>query len=145
MDEADIVVTNPPFNLFREYVSVLMEHQKKFIIIGNINAITYKEFFPLLWDNKVWIGPSIHSGDRAFYVPDNYPLKATGCGVEEGTGRRYIRVKGVRWFTDLDFRQRHEELILVRRYSEGVYPTYDNYTKRSMLIPHQISPVIMPA
>ena len=126
MDEADIVVTNPPFSLFREYVAVLMEHKKKFIIIGNINAVTYKEFFPLIKENKVWIGASIHSGDRAFYVPDDYPLDAAGCGVDE-TGRKYIRVKGVRWYTNLDIKQRHEEMILVKRYSAEEYPKYVNY------------------
>lgn len=126
LDESDIVVTNPPFSLFREYVSVLMEHDKNFIIIGNVNAITYKEFFPLLRDNKIWIGASIHSGDRAFYVPDDYPLNAAGCGVDED-GRRFIRVKGVRWYTNLDLKQRHEELILVKRYSPEVYPHYENF------------------
>ena len=85
LDEADIVVTNPPFSLFREYVATLIEHNKKFVIIGNVNAITYKEFFPLLKENKVWIGASIHSGDRAFYVPDDYPLDASGCGIRNGT------------------------------------------------------------
>lgn len=128
LDEADIVVTNPPFSLFREYVSVLMEHEKHFIIIGNVNAITYKEFFPLLKENKVWIGASIHSGDRKFYVPDDYPLNAAGCGIDED-GRRFIRVKGVRWYTNLDIKQRHEELILVKKYAghEDEYPKYDNY------------------
>ena len=126
LDEADIVVTNPPFSLFREYVNVLVEHEKHFIIIGNVNAITYKEFFPLLKDNKVWIGASIHSGDRAFYVPDDYPLNAAGCGVDD-SGRRFIRVKGVRWYTNLDLKQRHEEMILVKRYSPEAYPHFDNY------------------
>lgn len=127
LDEADIVVTNPPFSLFREYVSVLVKYEKKFIIIGNINAITYKEFFPLLKENKVWIGASIHSGDRAFFVPDDYPLDAAGCGIDEETGRKYIRVKGVRWYTNLDIKQRHEEMILVKKYFPERYPTYDNY------------------
>lgn len=127
LDEADIVVTNPPFSLFREYVAVLMGHDKKFIIIGNVNAVTYKEFFPLLKENKVWIGASIHSGDRAFFVPDDYPLNASGCGIDEETGRKYIRVKGVRWFTNLDIKQRHEEMILVKRYTPESYPHYDNY------------------
>ena len=126
LDEADIVVTNPPFSLFREYVATLMEHGKKFIIIGNVNAITYKEVFPLIMNNQIWIGASIHSGDRKFYVPDDYPLNAAGCGIDEG-GRRYIRVKGVRWYTNLDFKQRHEELILVKRYSPDNYASYDNY------------------
>ena len=126
LDEADIVVTNPPFSLFREYVSVLMEHEKHFIIIGNVNAITYKEFFPLLKENKVWIGASIHSGDRKFYVPDDYTLNAAGCGIDED-GRRFIRVKGVRWYTNLDIKQRHEELILVKRYTSLDYLSYENF------------------
>lgn len=126
LNEADIVVSNPPFSLFREYVAVLMEHEKHFIIIGNVNAITYKEFFPLLKDNKVWIGASIHSGDRKFYVPDDYPLNAAGCGIDDD-GRRFIRVKGVRWYTNLDLKQRHEEMILVKRYSPEIYPHFDNY------------------
>lgn len=126
LDEADIVVTNPPFSLFRDYVAVLMEHQKHFIIIGNVNAITYKEIFPLIMENKLWFGASIHSGDRKFYVPDDYPLNAAGCGVDED-GKRYIRVKGVRWYTNLDLKQRHEEMILVKRYSPEEYPKYVNY------------------
>ena len=128
LDEADIVITNPPFSLFREYVATLMEHEKKFIIIGNVNAITYKEFFPLIRDNRVWIGASIHSGDRKFYVPDDYPLNAAGCGIDE-KGRRFIRVKGVRWYTNLDLKQRHEDLILVKKYAghEDEYPHFDNY------------------
>lgn len=126
LDEADIVVTNPPFSLFREYVATLIEHEKKFIIIGNVNAISYKETFPLLQNNQMWIGASIHSGDRKFYVPDDYPLNAAGCGVDDD-GRRFIRVKGVRWYTNLDIKQRHEELILVRKYDPETYPHYDNY------------------
>ena len=126
LDEADIVVTNPPFSLFRDYVATLMEHKKKFIIIGNVNAITYKEVFPLIMNNKIWIGASIHSGDRAFYVPDDYPLNASGCGVD-ADGRKFIRVKGVRWWTNIDYRQRHEELILVKKYSPENYSSYDNY------------------
>lgn len=126
LDESDIVATNPPFSLFREYVAVLVEHKKHFIIIGNVNAVKYKEIFPLFMSNDLWLGASIHSGDRAFYVPDDYPLEAAGCGIEEETGRKYIRVKGVRWFTNLDIKQRHEELVLVERYSPQKYITYDN-------------------
>lgn len=126
MDEADIVVTNPPFSLFREYVSILMGHEKKFIIIGNVNAIAYKEIFPLLKNDEMWIGASIHSGDRKFYVPDDYPMKASGCGTDED-GRRYIRVKGVRWYTNLDIRQRHDEIILVKKYHLDLYPRYENF------------------
>lgn len=126
LDEADIVVTNPPFSLFREYVAILMGHRKKFIIIGNVNALKYKDVFPYLKNNEMWIGPSIHSGDRKFNVPDDYPLDAASCGVDED-GRRFIRVKGVRWYTNLDFKQRHEEIILVKRYNPTDYPKYVNY------------------
>ena len=126
MDESDIIVTNPPFSLFRDYVAILMKHKKNFIIIGNVNAISYKEIFPLLMNNQMWIGASIHSGDRAFFVPDDYPLNASGCGVDEN-GRKFIRVKGVRWYTNLDISQRHEELIPVKKYTNTDYPQYDNY------------------
>ena len=123
---ADIVVTNPPFSLFREYVAMLVQYQKKFLIIGNVNSITYKEIFPLIKENGLWLGASIHSGDREFAVPESYPLNAAGCRVDE-KGRKYIRVKGVRWFTNLDYPQRHEELVLYKRYTPEEYPKYDNY------------------
>ena len=126
LKEADIVVTNPPFSLFREYVAQLMKYEKNFIIIGNMNAITYKEIFPLIKNNLIWLGPSITSGDRKFWVPDNYELRAAGCGIDE-TGRKFIRVKGVRWFTNLDHKKRHEQLILYRPYTPEEYPIYDNY------------------
>lgn len=126
LKEADIVVTNPPFSLFREYIGQLMKYQKKFLIVGNMNSITCKEIFPYVQNNKMWIGPSISSGDRKFYVPDDYPLNAAGCGVDSD-GKRFIRVKGVRWFTNLDHNKRHEDLDLVCRYSEDEYPTFDNF------------------
>lgn len=128
LKQADIIVTNPPFSLFREYVALLMTYQKSFLIIGNVNAITYKEIFPLIKDNQLWLGASIHSGDRKFYVPDNYPLHASGCGIDDD-GRKFIRVKGVRWFTNIDYAIRHEELVLFKRYygNEEEYPKYDNY------------------
>ena len=126
LKEADIVCTNPPFSLFRQYVALLMRYEKKFLIIGNVNAITYKEIFPLIKDNKLWLGPSITSGDRKFWVPDSYELKAAGCGIDEN-GRKFIRVKGVRWFTNLDHKKRHEELILYQKYTPEQYPKYDNY------------------
>ena len=124
---ADIVVTNPPFSLFREYIAQLIEFNKKFLIIGNVNAVTYKEVFPLFKNNQIWFGASIHSGDREFEVPKDYPLYASGCRVDESTGRKYIRVKGVRWFTNLDYPQLHEDLILYKTYSPEEYPHYDNY------------------
>ncbi|MBR6641778.1 MAG: adenine-specific methyltransferase EcoRI family protein [Clostridia bacterium] len=126
LKQADIVITNPPFSLFREYVAQLMEYDKKFIIIGNVNAITYKEFFPLIKDNKVWLGASIHSGDREFKIPNDYPLNASGFRVDE-LGNKYIRVKGVRWWTNLDYPQRHEDLILYKTYNAEEYPKFDNY------------------
>lgn len=126
LKEADIVVTNPPFSLFREYVAQLMEYQKKFIIIGNQNAITYKEIFPLIKDNKLWLGQSIHSGDRKFNVPNDYPLNAATCGTD-ADGRKFIRVKGVRWFTNLEVPIRNEPLILYKKYTPEEYPEYDNY------------------
>lgn len=124
--QADIVVTNPPFSLFREYLAQLIEYGKKFLIIGNMNAVTYKEVFPLVQTNKLWFGASIHSGDREFGVPPDYPLNAAGWRVDE-QGNKFIRVKGVRWFTNLDYPHRHEPLILYRTYSPELYPGYDNY------------------
>lgn len=126
LKEADIVVTNPPFSLFREYVAQLIKHEKKFLIIGNVNAVTYKEIFPLIKDNKIWMGYSIHSGDREFRVPDDYPLAAAGFRVDE-MGRKYIRVKGVRWYTNLDYAERHTDLDLYKKYIPEEYPRYDNY------------------
>lgn len=123
--QADIVVTNPPFSLFREYVQQLVEHGKQFLIIGNVNAITYKEVFRLVQAGQVWFGPSIRSGDREFAVPDEYPLNAAGFRVD-ASGRKYIRVKGVRWFTNMDYKERHEDLILYKKYTPQDYPTYAN-------------------
>ena len=126
LKETDIVVTNPPFSLFRDYVAQLIEHKKQFLIIGNINAVTYKEIFPLIRDNKLWLGYSIHSGDREFRVPDDYPLEAASCRVDE-KGNKYIRVKGVRWYTNMDYVERHTDLELWKTYTPEIYPTYNNY------------------
>lgn len=126
LKEVDIVATNPPFSLFREYIDLLEYHKKKFIILGNMNATTTKEVFPLFRDNKVWYGESIRSGDRKFFVPDSYPLNATGCGID-GNGRRFIRVKGVRWFTNLKTTKSHTPLELTCRYKKEEYPFYENY------------------
>lgn len=126
LKQADIVVTNPPFSLFREYVAQLVEYDKKFLIIGNVNAVTYKEVFKLIKENKLWLGASIHSGDREFGVPDDYPLNAAGYRIDN-QGKKFIRVKGVRWFTNLDYNERHEDLILYKKYTPEEYPKYDNY------------------
>ena len=124
--ESDVVVTNPPFSLFREFVALLMKHNKKFIIIGNVNALSYHEIFPYIKKDELWLGQSIHSGDREFRVPDDYPLKAAGFRIDD-QGRKYIRVKGVRWFTNLDNKNRHEDLTLYKNYSPEEYPNYENY------------------
>jgi len=126
LKQADIVVTNPPFSLFREYLAQLVKYDKKFLIIGNVNAISYKECFQFIKENKVWLGCSIHSGDREFGVPDDYPLNAAGYRIDEN-GKKFIRVKGVRWFTNMDYKERHEDLILYKRYKPEEYPKYDNY------------------
>jgi hypothetical protein len=125
LKQADIVVTNPPFSLFREYVAQLVEYEKKFVIIGNMNAVTYKEIFPLFQNNQMWYGPSIRSGDREFRVPNDYPIKAAGSRADE-YGNNYIRVKGVRWFTNLDYPSRHKDLALQKAYSSDAYPRYAN-------------------
>ena len=126
LKQADIVVTNPPFSLFREYVAQLDDYKKCFLIIGNVNAITYKETFRIIHENRMWLGVSISSGDREFEVPDDYPLTATTHRIDEN-GKKYVRVKGVRWFTNLDHSKRHEDLILYKKYTPKEYPKYDNY------------------
>ena len=169
-DEADVIVTNPPFSLFREFLAWILDGKnclaqrrrgaevgsrvprdhdgnglaaknakvaKKFLIIGNMNAITYKEVFQLIMQNKVWLGASIHSGDREFGVPKEYPLEAAGWRVDEN-GNHFIRVKGVRWFTNLEHGRRHQPMLLMTmreniKFSKhkevrGVgYPKYVNY------------------
>lgn len=137
-DEADIIITNPPFSLFREFLAWILEARKQFVIIGNMNAITYKEVFPLLKENKVWLGPSISSGDREFQVPDSYPINAAGWRIDEN-GKKFLRIKGVRWFTNLDHGRRHQPLPLMTladnlKYSKHKeiqgkksYDHYDNY------------------
>ena len=140
-DEADFIVTNPPFSLFREFVDWIFEAEKQFLIIGNMNAITYKNIFPRIAANEMWLGFSISSGDREFEVPQEYPLTAAGWRIDEN-GRKFVRVKGVRWYTNLEHGKRHESLKLMTieenlRYSrhkeikgksfEEAYPRYDNY------------------
>lgn len=124
LDEADIVVTNPPFSLFREYVATLVEHEKYFII-GNSNAITYKEVFPLIMQDRLWLGVTRSgTGSMWFRIMDDFPVKS-GQKVEDGV--RYQTIGNSAWFTNLDVKKRHEELILVKRYSPEEYPHYDNY------------------
>ena len=122
--EADIVVTNPPFSLFREYVSQLIAYNKKFIIIGNQNAITYKEIFPLLMNDQMWIGYKF--GDMSFRVPDYYEPRETRYWQDE-TGQKWRSLGNACWFTNLEIEKRHEELILYKNYVPEEYPKYDNY------------------
>ena len=124
LKQADIVVTNPPFSLFRDYVAQLMKYKKKFLIIGNQNAITYKEIFPLLKDNKVWLGYKF--GDMAFTVPEYYPPRETRYWQDE-EGQKWRSMGNICWYTNLDHNKRHEEMDLICRYSPEEYPTYDNY------------------
>lgn len=125
LKQADIVVTNPPFSLFREYIAQLVKYDKKFLIIGNQNAITYKEVFPLFKNNKLWLGCSIHGGDREFQVPQDYNA-SQNYRIDEN-GNKFVRVRGPKWFTNLDYVDRHEPLILYKRYTPEEYPTYENY------------------
>ena len=126
LKQADVVCTNPPFSLFREYIAQLEQYNKKYIIIGNQNAITYKEVFPLIQQNKLWLGISIHSGDREFGIPDNYIPRSASLRVDD-KGKKFVRVVGVRWFTNLDYKERHNELFLFKEYDKKEYPSYDNY------------------
>ncbi len=124
LKEADIVVTNPPFSLFREYVAQLMEYNKKFLIIGNQNAITYKEIFPLIRNNKLWLG--YKAGDMSFTVPDSYEPRATRFWIDS-SGQKWRSMGNICWFTNLDHKKRHEELDLYKKYTPEEYPKYDNY------------------
>jgi hypothetical protein len=124
LKQADIVVTNPPFSLFREYIGQLMEYDKKFLIIGSQNNVTYKEVFQLIMTNKIWLG--YKSGDMAFKVPSDYEARETRYWEDE-TGQKWRSLGNICWFTNLDHNKRHEELDLVCHYSSEEYPTYDNY------------------
>ncbi|MBQ5679484.1 MAG: adenine-specific methyltransferase EcoRI family protein [Rikenellaceae bacterium] len=121
LKEADIVVTNPPFSLFREYIAQLIKYDKKFLIIGHQNAITYKDIFKLIQDNKLWLGYGFKGGAGHFY--SKYKDTATAGDHREGM----IRVSGVVWFTNLDIIKRHEDIILYKKYIPEEYPKYDNY------------------
>lgn len=122
--EADVVVTNPPFSLFREYVAQLMEYGKKFLVIGNQNNVTYKDIFLLLMENKMWLG--YNSGDMAFRVPQNYEARETRYWQDE-TGQKWRSMGNISWFTNIDHTKRHETLDLYKRYSSDEYQTFDNF------------------
>lgn len=125
LKEADIVITNPPFSLFREYIATLMNYDKKFIIIGNVNSINYKDIFPLIRENKIWLGASIHSGGVDFRIPDNSKEYSDKVFIKDG--HHYINLSGIRWFTNLDYKKRHDILILYKKYTPEEYPSFDNY------------------
>ena len=124
LSEADIVVTNPPFSLFREYVAQLVEHNKKFLIVGNVNAVKYKEIFPLIKANKLWLG--YNNGDMQFKVPEHYGSRETRFWIDD-EGQKWRSFGNMSWFTSLDTSKRHEELILYETYSQEKYPKYDNF------------------
>jgi hypothetical protein len=124
LQQADIVVTNPPFSLFRQYVAQLLQYGKKFVILANQNVLTYKEIFPLLKDNIMWLG--YYSGDMAFTVPANYEERSTRFWVDEN-GQKWRSMGNICWFTNLDTTKRHEFLTLYKHYTPQEYPHYDNY------------------
>ena len=124
LKEADIVVTNPPFSLFREYVAQLMKYEKKFLIIGNQNALTYREIFTHIKNDEMWIGYKF--GDMSFKVPDYFEPRATRYWQDE-TGQKWRSMGNICWFTNLDIPKRHEELILYKTYNMEEYPKYDNF------------------
>ena len=124
LGEADVVVTNPPFSLFREYIALLEEYRKYFIIIGNMNAVTYKEIFPMIAENRLWLG--YNSGHFWFKVPDSYEIKKTDFKIDEH-GQKWRRMGNICWFTNVDIEKRHENMPLFRSYSPELYPKYDNY------------------
>lgn len=120
LKRADIVVTNPPFSLFREYIAQLIEYDKKFVIIGNQNALHYKELFPLVKENEIWLG---YTYPKLFRIPDN----AEGKSVKIIDGVRYQQFGNISWYTNLDIKKRHEKLILYKQYNEFDNPKYDNF------------------
>ena len=127
LKESDIVVTNPPFSLFREFVATLEKYNKKYLIIGNMNAITYKEVFPLIKNNKMWLGISTNGSNRWFRVPNNYIHRNNAAGYKEQDGKKYLFVNGIMWFTNMDHSKRHEQIDLYKHYNPEEYPKYDNY------------------
>lgn len=132
LKRADIVVTNPPFSLFREYVAQLIQYDKKFLIIGNLNAVTYKEIFPLLKNNYIWMGTTYFNGGATHFIAPKEIFDPNKMYNEKNAffdenGNFMWRVNGVRWFTNLDHKKRHEPIDLYKHYNEEEYPKYDNY------------------
>lgn len=129
LKECDVVVTNPPFSLFREYVALLMQYNKKFLIIGNGNAVTYKEIFPYIKNNEMWLGAGKGMGGKAveFMVDEKIYDTTKGSVNRVENGMCYVGVMMVTWFTNIDHNKRHQEIDLYKRYNEEEYPKYDNY------------------
>jgi len=126
LKEADIVITNPPFSLFREYVNQILEYKKDFLIIGNINALTYKEVFSEIKDNKIWLGHGMGRWISGFIVPKDYELYGSEAVINEN-GERIVSTNNCLWLTNLDHSKRHENIILFKKYDNEEYPQYDNY------------------
>lgn len=126
LQESDIVVTNPPFSLFREYIARLVKYNKKFLIIGNLNAIPYKEVFPLIKENEMWLGVKNVNTDMIFKVPSYYEEKSYRFWVDKD-GQKWRSLGNSCWFTNLDHKKRHEEMLLYKKYNAEEYPKYDNY------------------
>lgn len=124
LEEADIVVTNPPFSLFRDYVAQLMQYKKDFLIIGRETAITYKEVLPLVMENRLWLG--YNDGHFWFQVPDDYEEKKTDFKIDDN-GIKWRRMGNICWFTNIDIAKRHENMTLFRKYTPSEYPKYDHY------------------
>lgn len=123
LKQADIVVTNPPFSLFREYVAQLIEYDKKFVIIGSLNSITYKEIFSFIKENKLWMGYGFSAGNAFFKTPHTKDFANGVFNTETGL----VKFRNVSWFTNLDHNKRYEDLILYKKYNANEYPKYDNY------------------
>jgi hypothetical protein len=128
LKKSDIVVTNPPFSLFREYIAQLIKYDKKFLVIGNINAITYKEIFKLIKGNEAWLGINLGRGISGFIVPEHYELYGTEARIDS-CGNRIVSPNNCLWLTNLDTSKRHEDIVLTKTYygNESEYPKYDNY------------------
>lgn len=127
LDKCDIVITNPPFSLFRDFVDVLMRYKKKFLILGNLNAVAYKQIFPFIKNNLLWLGVSINSGGANFYIPEGYPVTTKNWGKDE-TGKIFVKLGTIRWFTNLNHNFRlNSNLVLHEHYTTEKYPKYDNY------------------
>ena len=139
LDEADVVVTNPPFSLFREYVAELVEHGKQFLILGSQNAVTYSDIVTLIKENRLWLGYD-NGGEKWFRVPDDYDHTTTESRIKVEDGVRYLSMGNIAWFTNLDTTKRHETITLYKRYSPEEYPRYVNYdaieVSRYTDIPH---------